>query len=125
MGIGGQRDRGATSSIDRDQRSAHSGRAHLALPAAGDRIDALRRHPRRQPTAPTVTVAGTSGQLGQVTLDGALGEALAGLLGEVDDLAGNQLDGLDHAHGVDCRPPIAEVVEDHVCAVGKRKTDWL
>ena len=33
------------------------------------------------------------------------------------------LDGLDHAHRVDCRPPIAEVVEDHVCADGKCKTD--
>ena len=28
-------------------------------------------------------------------------------LGEVEDVAGNQLDGLDHAHGVGCRPPIA------------------
>ena len=52
------------------------------------------------------------GQLGQVTLDAAEGEALAGLLGEVEDVAGNQLDGLDHAHAVDCRPPIAEVVEN-------------
>ena len=64
-----------------------------------------------------------AGQLGQVTLDVAEGDALAGLLGEVEDVAGNQLDGLDHAHGVDCRPPIAEVVENHVCADGKCKTD--
>ena len=42
-------------------------------------------------------------------------------------MAGNQLDGLDDARPVDCRPPIAEVVEDqdHVCAVGKCKTDLL
>ena len=40
-----------------------------------------------------------SGQLGQVTLDVAESEALVGLLGEVKDVAGNQLDGLDHAHG--------------------------
>ena len=50
-------------------------------------------------------------QLGQVTLDVAEGEALAGLLGEGEDVARNQLDGLDHAHGVDCRPPTAEGVE--------------
>ena len=56
----------------------------------------------RQRTAATVTIAGASGQLGQVTLDVAVGEALAGLLGEVEDVAGNQLDGFDHAHGVDC-----------------------
>ena len=43
---------------------------------------------------PQSTVAGMSGQLGQVTLDVAEGEALAGLLGEVEDMAGNQLDGL-------------------------------
>jgi hypothetical protein len=44
-----------------------------------------------------------NGQLGQVTLDVAEGEALAGLLGDVEDVAGNQLDGFDHAHGEDCR----------------------
>ena len=44
-------------------------------------------------------------------------------VGHVEDVAGDQLDGLDHAHGVDCRPPIAEVVEKHVCADGKCKTD--
>jgi hypothetical protein len=33
-----------------------------------------------------------SGQLDQVTLDVAEREALAGLLGEVEDVAGNQLD---------------------------------
>ena len=60
----------------------------------------------RQRTAATVTIAGASGQLGQVTLDVAVGEALAGLLGEVEDVAGNQLDGFDHAHGVDCGPPM-------------------
>ena len=59
----------------------------------------------------------------RVILDVAVGEALAGLLGEVEDVAGHQLDGLDHAHGVDCGPPIAEVVENHVCADGKCKTD--
>ena len=42
-------------------------------------------------------------QLGQMALDVAEGDALAGLVGEVEDVAGNQLDGLDHAHGVDCR----------------------
>ena len=40
-----------------------------------------------------------SGQLGQVTLDVIESDALAGLLGKVEDGAGNQLDGLDHAHG--------------------------
>ena len=35
----------------------------------------------------------------KMTLDVADGEALAGLLGEVEDVAGDQLDGLDHAHG--------------------------
>jgi hypothetical protein len=40
-----------------------------------------------------------SGQLGQVTLDVAVGDALAGLLGEVEDVAGNQLDGLDSRTG--------------------------
>ena len=65
-----------------------------------------------------------AGQLGQVTLYVAEGEALADLRGEVEQVGGNQLGGLDHAHGVDCRPPIAEVVEDHVCAVGKCKSDW-
>ena len=77
----------------------------------------------RQRTAATVTIAGASGQLGQVTLDVAVGEALAGLLGEVEDVAGNQLDGFDHAHGVDCGPPMREVVENHVCADGKYKSD--
>ena len=66
-----------------------------------------------------------SGQLGQVALDVAEGQPLAGLLGDGEDGAGNQLDGLDHAHGVDRRPPpIAEVVENYVCADGKCKTDW-
>ena len=51
------------------------------------------------------------------------GDALAIAVGEVEDVAGNQLDGLDHAHGVDGRPPIAEVVENHVCADDKCKTD--
>ncbi len=60
----------------------------------------------RQRTAATVTIAGAGGQLGQVTLDAAVGEALAGLFGEVEDVAGHQLDGLDHAHGVDCGPPM-------------------
>ncbi len=33
-------------------------------------------------------------------------------LGQVTpDVAADQLDGLDHAHAVDCRPPMAEVVE--------------
>ena len=41
--------------IESAQR-AHPGRAHLTLPAAGDRVDPLRRHPGRQPTAATVTV---------------------------------------------------------------------
>ena len=58
-----------------------------------------------------------------MTVRVAEGEPLAGLLGEVEDVAGNQLDGLDHAHGVDRRPPVAEVVENHVCADGKCKTD--
>ena len=42
----------------------------------------------RQRTAATATVAGMRGQLGQVTLDAAEGEALAGPLGEVEDVAG-------------------------------------
>src|SRR6476469_897680 len=81
-----------------------------------------RQHPEpsmtncgRQHTAATATVAGMSGQLGQVPLDVVEGEALAGLLGEVEDVAGNRLDGPDHAHGVDCRPHMAEV-DNHVCA---------
>jgi len=39
------------------------------------------------------------------------------------DVAGDQLDGLDHAHGVACGPPVAEMVENHVCVDGKCKTD--
>ena len=89
------------------QRAAVSCRPDLTLPAAGDRIDPVRSPSGRQHTAATATGAGVSGQLGQVTLDVAVGEALAGLLGEVEDVAGNQLDGLDHAHGVGCRSPIA------------------
>jgi hypothetical protein len=77
----------------------------------------------RANSAATRTVGWMAGQLGQVTLDVAVGEALASLVGEVEDVAGNQLDGFDHAHGVDCRPPMAEVVENHVCADGKCKTD--
>jgi len=34
-----------------------------------------------------------SGQLGRVTLDVAEGGALASLVGEVEDVAGNRLDG--------------------------------
>ena len=60
---------------------AHPSRTHLTLPAAGDRIDPLRRHTGRQPTAPAATVAGMTGQLGQVPLDVAEGDALAGLVG--------------------------------------------
>ena len=54
-------------------------------------------------------------QLGQMVLDVAEGDALAGLVGEVEDAAGNQLDGLDHAHGVDCRALIADLVEITFC----------
>ena len=52
-----------------------------------------------------------SSQLGQITLDVAEGEALAGLLGEVEDVAGNESRRPRSRARVDCRPPIAEVVE--------------
>ena len=58
-------------------------------------MDPLRRHPGRQHTAPTGTVGGMASQLGQMALDVAEGDALAGLVGEVKDVAGNQLEGLD------------------------------
>ena len=48
-------------------------------------------------------------QLGWMTLDVAEGEALAGLLGVVEQVGGKQLGALDHVHGVDRRPPMAEV----------------
>ena len=64
------------------------------------------------------------GECGQVMLDIGPGDALAGLLGEVEDVAGVQLEVLDSRTGVDCRPPMAEVVEDHVCADGECKTEW-
>jgi len=51
------------------------------------------------------------------------GDALTVAVREVEDVAGNQLDGLDHAHRVNCRP-IAEVVENNVCTDGERQTDW-
>ncbi len=55
--------------------------------------------PLRAPThGAAATVAGMSDQLGQVTLDAAEGQALAGLLGGVEDVASNQVDGRDHAH---------------------------
>ena len=44
------------------------------------------------------------------------GDALILTVGDTEDVAGNELDGLDHAHWVDCRPPMAEVVENRVCA---------
>ena len=45
-------------------------------------------------------------------------------LGQVTpDVAGIQLEGLDSRTGVECRPPIAEVVKNYVCTDGKRKTD--
>ena len=44
-------------------------------------------------------------------------------VGVGEEVAGDQLDRLDHAHAVDYRPPMAEVVENHVCADGKCKTD--
>ena len=52
------------------------------------------------------------------------GDTVLVAVGEVEDVAGNQLDGLDHAHRVNCRPPIAEVVENNVCTDGERQTDW-
>lgn len=42
-----------------------------------------------------------TGELGQMALDVAEGEALAGLVGEGEDVAGNHHDGLDHAHRVE------------------------
>jgi hypothetical protein len=51
----------------------------------------------------------------RVMLDIGHGDALAGLLGEVEDVAGIQLEVLDSRTAVDCRPPIAE---DHNCADG-------
>jgi hypothetical protein len=62
-------------------------------------------------------------QPGQTLAHHLHGDALIVAVGEVEDVAGDQLDGLDHAHRVDCRPPIAEVVENHVCTDGKCKTD--
>jgi hypothetical protein len=89
-----------------------------------------RQHPEpsmtnwgRQRTAATATIAGMSGQLGQVTLDVAEGEALAGLLGEVDDVGRQPARRPRSRARVDCRPPTGEVVENYVCAVGKCKTD--
>jgi hypothetical protein len=35
----------------------------------------------------------------------AEGDALVGLLEGGEHIGGNQLAGLDHTHGVDCRPP--------------------
>ena len=47
-----------------------------------------------------------SGQLGQVTLDAAEGEALA-RLGVAEQVGGQQLGTLDHTHGTDRRPVAA------------------
>ena len=55
-------------------------------------------------------------------LDITEGDALAGLLGEVEDVAGTS-SAASIRHGVDCRPPIAEVVESYVYADGKCKAD--
>jgi hypothetical protein len=47
-------------------------------------------------------------QLTEVVLDVAKGDlAPPG----VEHIEGDHPDGLDHAHGMDCRPPMAEVVE--------------
>jgi hypothetical protein len=42
-----------------------------------------------------------TGQLGQMPLDIAQGEALPNLVGAFEDVAGNELDGPDYAHGVE------------------------
>ena len=98
------------------------GDAGLTLPSRGDAVDVGGRHLSRRRTQRTAArwVLGQPGQPGAHHLHG---DALLIGLGEVEDVAGEQLDGLDHAHGVDCRPPIAEVVENHVCGDGKCKTD--
>src|ERR1700742_3201751 len=50
-------------------------------------------------------------------------DALTVAVGEVEDVAGEKLDGVDHAHRVHSRPPIDEVAEDRACADGRCKTD--
>ena len=52
-------------------------------------------------------------------------ETIAGVIGwpsAIRYVERDQLDGLDHAHPGGL-PPMAEVVENHVCADGKCKTD--
>jgi len=50
-------------------------------------------------------------QLGQTLAHHLQFDAMIVAVGEVDDVAGDQLDGLGHAHGVDCWPPRADLVE--------------
>jgi hypothetical protein len=47
-----------------------------------------------------------SGQLGQVTLDVAEGDALASLVGVLEQVGGQQLGTLDHTHGTVRRPGV-------------------
>jgi hypothetical protein len=50
-----------------------------------------------------------AGQLGQVSLDVAEDDAAPVFVGALEQVRGQQLAGLDHAHGVDRRPAIAWV----------------
>ena len=59
------------------------------------------------PTAATPTVARMAGQLRKVALHVAEGEPLMGLLEGTEHVGGNDLAGLDHAHGLDRRGAVA------------------
>ncbi len=76
----------------------------LSLPSTCDRIDALRAHSPRQSTAAARAVGWMAGQLREVALDVAVGDAQPALVGLAEQAGSNQLGGFDLAHGVDARP---------------------
>ena len=94
----------ATYEVLRSAHPTHSGGPHLTLPAAGDRIDPLRADPRHQRAAPTRTAPDMMGQLGDVTLDVAEGDAAAMLVGSLEQVGHDQLAGFHDTHGQDRRP---------------------
>ena len=87
--------------------AAHSGLPHLSLPSRGDLVNPLRAHPGCQHTAPAIAFLRMAGQLGEVTLDITERDARPVLVGVSEQVGGDQLGTLDHAHGVDRRRNLA------------------
>ena len=97
--------------IESAQR-AHPESRWSALPLLGDRVD-LGAATRDAAVHNSSSPAGTDRLASRARTSSK--ETLGSAVGEVEDVAGNQLDGLDHAHGVDCRPPIARWSKISLC----------